>query len=226
MTLTIRHPIRAIVCSLVLLHVLPALANAQPSASIPILQYGIASWYGEKFHGHQTANGEVYDMFQLTAAHKFAPLGIHAIVTDLDTKRSIRVRINDRGPFVEDRILDLSYASARRLGILQRGLARVRIQFLLETIPPAPVFIVQAGAYISQDRAARAQQALSIWNHRVWIDTTREGSRVFHRVRLGTFMKRSTAEHIALRVQALGYPASVMPISTTPPLLTPSAKSL
>jgi rare lipoprotein A len=201
MRLTIRRTVRIIACALMLLNFLPVLAGAQSSASIPILQYGIASWYGEKFHGRQTANGEVYDMFQLTAAHKFAPLGIHAIVTNLDTKRSVRVRINDRGPFV-------------------------RIQFLLDTTPPAPIFIVQAGAYTSQDRAARAQEALSTRYPRVWIDTRREGSRVFHRVRLGTFTTRSTAENIAHRVQALGYPTSVLPIPPTSRPLTPSAKLL
>lgn len=226
MKLTIRRTVRVIVSSLLLLYVLPTFAKAQSAGSIPILQYGLASWYGEKFHGQQTANGEVYDMFQLTAAHKFAPLGIHAIVTNLDTKQSVQVRINDRGPFVDDRILDLSYASARRLGMLQHGLARVRIQFLLDTTPPAPLFIVQAGAYLSPDRAARVYRALSTRYPRIWIDTTREGARVFHRVRLGAFTKRSSAENIALRVQALGYPTSVLPILPASYPLMPSAKSL
>jgi rare lipoprotein A len=227
MKLMNRHTAWTIVGSMMLLNFLAASAQAQSSRAIPIFQYGIASWYGEEFHGRQTANGEVYDMFQLTAAHKFAPLGIHAIVTDLDTGRSVRVRINDRGPFVDDRILDLSYASARRLGIIQRGLARVRIQFLLDTTPPEPIYVVQAGAYTSQNHAVRTQRALAVRYPKVWIDTTREGSQLFYRVRLGTFTKRSRAEEIAQRVQALGYSTRVLPMpSHASHRLTPSAKPL
>jgi rare lipoprotein A len=198
--------------SLFLASLLSSCGRGNVPLSVPYVQYGLASWYGKEFHGRRTANGEIYDMFQLTAAHRSAPLGIHAIVTNLDTGRSVRVRINDRGPFVANRILDLSYAAARRLGMLETGLVRVKIQFLPETLP-TPTFVVQAGAYTEQDNATRAQRALATRYPQVWITTAREGSQTFYRVRLGTFPNRAAAERVAREVRALGYAARVVPLS-------------
>jgi len=106
---------------LVLLGVALALAPRPPGYE----EVGIASWYGPGFHGKTTANGELYDMYAFTAAHKTLPFGTVVEVVDLDTGRSVVVRINDRGPFVPGRIIDLSYAAAEALGILERGTARV-----------------------------------------------------------------------------------------------------
>ncbi len=89
---------------------------------------GIASWYGEKFHGHKTSNGEVFDMYQLTAAHRNLPIPSYLRVVNLDNNRSIVVRVNDRGPFHNDRIIDLSYAAAVKLGFADRGTARVQLE--------------------------------------------------------------------------------------------------
>ena len=94
-------------------------------------EVGLASWYGEKFHGHLTSNGEIFDMYQLSAAHKSLPIPSYVTVTNLDNNRSIVVRINDRGPFHNDRILDLSYAAAWKLGFSDRGTARVQVEALL-----------------------------------------------------------------------------------------------
>ena len=91
---------------------------------------GVASWYGAKFHGKKTANGERYDMHAMTAAHTTLPMPSRVRVTNLDNGRSIIVRVNDRGPFVKDRIIDLSRAAAEALGYLQQGTARVRVQTL------------------------------------------------------------------------------------------------
>ncbi|MDQ6968274.1 MAG: septal ring lytic transglycosylase RlpA family protein [Mariprofundaceae bacterium] len=93
-------------------------------------QTGTASWYGKKFHGRKTANGERYDMHAMSAAHKTLPLPTMVRVTNLDNGRSVVVRVNDRGPFVKNRIIDLSYAAARSLGYDQKGTARVRVQTL------------------------------------------------------------------------------------------------
>lgn len=90
---------------------------------------GIASWYGDDFHGRKTANGEIYDMNRLTAAHPTLPMPVYAYVTNLANNRTILVRINDRGPFVANRIIDLSRASARALGLERQGLARVRVRY-------------------------------------------------------------------------------------------------
>lgn len=95
---------------------------------------GTASWYGKKFHGHNTSNGEVYDMYSFSAAHKNLPLPTYLKVTNLDNQRSVIVRVNDRGPFHGDRLIDLSYAAAVRLDYHKSGLARVRI----EAITPRP----------------------------------------------------------------------------------------
>jgi len=91
---------------------------------------GIASWYGEQFHNRNTANGEVFDMDLVTAAHKTLPLPSIVEVTDLDTGRKIKVRVNDRGPFVSGRIIDLSKGAAKKLGTYQRGVARVRVRYI------------------------------------------------------------------------------------------------
>jgi len=91
---------------------------------------GIASWYGRDFHGKHTANGETYDMHALSAAHKTLPLPTLARVTNLENGRSVIVRVNDRGPFVKERLIDLSYAAAKQLGYADRGTAHVRVQTL------------------------------------------------------------------------------------------------
>ncbi|NNE58731.1 MAG: septal ring lytic transglycosylase RlpA family protein [Hellea sp.] len=90
---------------------------------------GVASWYGDKFHGKPTANGEAYDKNALTAAHKTLPLNSYVYVTNLETGKSLKVRLNDRGPFIDGRIIDLSEAAAGALGIRGEGLGRVRVQY-------------------------------------------------------------------------------------------------
>ena len=89
---------------------------------------GTASWYGAKFHGYKTANGEIYDMYAMTAAHKTLPLPSYARITNLDNNRSVVVRVNDRGPFHGDRKIDLSWAAAKRLGYQDKGVASVKIE--------------------------------------------------------------------------------------------------
>ena len=106
-----------------------------PVTKNPTLSYkqswtGIASWYGEKFHGKLTANGEIYDMYSMTAAHKTLPLGTVVKVSNLDNKKSVKVRINDRGPYIEGRLIDLSFAAAKKLGYENLGTANVRLQVI------------------------------------------------------------------------------------------------
>lgn len=93
-------------------------------------QQGTASWYGTKFHGHLTSNGEIYDMYQMSAAHKSLPIPCYVRVTNLDNGRTAIVRVNDRGPFHGDRIIDLSYAAATKLGYAHKGVARVNIEVI------------------------------------------------------------------------------------------------
>jgi rare lipoprotein A len=99
--------------------------------------YGVASWYGPKFHGKLTANGEIYDMYKYTAAHKILPIGTKVKVTNLNNNKSVIVRINDRGPFVKERIIDLSYVAAKQIGIDKTGTAPVKL-LVLSTPNPIP----------------------------------------------------------------------------------------
>lgn len=97
-------------------------------SAVGFVEQGIASWYGNKFHGHLTANGEYYDMYSMTAAHKHLPLPTYVRVTNLHNEKSVIVRVNDRGPFHPDRIIDLSFAAAYKLDMLNHGTARVRVE--------------------------------------------------------------------------------------------------
>jgi len=102
-----------------------ASATATPAAAE---QVGTASWYGPRFHGRQTANGEIFNQHALTAAHRTLPLGTIAEVINIENGKSVRVRINDRGPYVGERVIDLSRAAARRLDMIDQGLAKVRVK--------------------------------------------------------------------------------------------------
>jgi peptidoglycan lytic transglycosylase len=124
----IRHQIGAAAMALLLLHA-AACATTRP-ASAPRGEVGNASYYAGEHHGGRTASGERYDMEAMTAAHRTLPFGTRARITNLENGRSVTVRINDRGPWTKGRILDLSYAAARRLGIIVSGVARIRIQVL------------------------------------------------------------------------------------------------
>ena len=94
------------------------------------IEYGMASWYGSEFHGRPTASGEIYNMNDMTAAHNSLPLGSRVMVTNLENGKSIEVTINDRGPFVEGRIIDLSYGAAKRLDFIKEGTTDVKIDVL------------------------------------------------------------------------------------------------
>lgn len=109
----------------------PAVA---PAGRRTTIQIGTASWYGPGFHGRETASGETFNQHALTAAHRTLPLGTEATVTNLETGQSVRVKINDRGPYVPGRHLDLSRAAARQIGLTRKGVAKVKI----EAKPPRP----------------------------------------------------------------------------------------
>ena len=104
----------------------------------PRIQYGLASWYGRERHGKRTASGESFDSNQLVAAHRTAPFGTYALVTNLANGRTVQVRINDRGPAVAGRVVDLSYAAARQLDMVRVGVTRVKVEFLAAPLPGFP----------------------------------------------------------------------------------------
>jgi rare lipoprotein A len=124
-------------------------------------EQGVASWYGSDFHGRRTANGEKYNMYAMTAAHRTLPMQTRVLVTNLRNNRQVTVRINDRGPFVKDRILDLSYSAAKRLDLVTSGTAPVRIQALEPRPRPAQGrFYIQTGSYRHRDNALEQRRQM------------------------------------------------------------------
>jgi rare lipoprotein A len=168
---------------------------------------GLASWYGKPYHGRRTASGEIYDMHALTAAHRSLAFGAMVRVTRRDTGADVTVRINDRGPFVEGRVIDLSYAAARKIGLDVDGVAPVKITLLGRqgTTKRTPeraerrenCFWVQVGAFADRGNALRAEADLEGGGETVVV---LEGADHLWRVRLGPFDGRRAAEKACDRV--------------------------
>ena len=120
----------------------------------PFRQRGLASWYGRKFQGQKTSSGEIYDMFAMTAAHKTLPIPSYAKVTNVENGKSVIVRVNDRGPFHSNRIIDLSYAAAKRIGILAKGSGLVEVERVFAGMPAEPVQTAKAPVTPPEPEAA------------------------------------------------------------------------
>jgi rare lipoprotein A len=179
------------------------------------IERGVASWYGPTFHGVSTSSGERYDMYAMTAAHKTLPLPTYARVTNLRNGRSIVVRINDRGPFVANRLIDLSYTAAEKLGMIREGTTLVEVRALTPGQPdelsraveaPPPALYVQAGAFADPRNAQRVVDRLHAAGlHTAFIVLPVDGgkSRLF-RVRLGPVTSVGQFDQLAARLAALG----------------------
>ena len=165
-------------------------------------QKGVASWYGQKFHGRRTANGEVYDMYGMTAAHKQLPFDTLVEVKNLDNGRSVRVRINDRGPFVRGRIIDLTYTAADKIGMVGPGTARVKIRVVGRAGVEGRYFTVQVGAYSSVEAARELKRDLRGYPH-----VRIESSDGLHRVLVGKFDKEKKAKQALERLRQDGHDA-------------------
>lgn len=173
------------------------------------VERGIASWYGPGFHGNRTASGQRYDMWALTAAHRFLPLGTIVEVRNLDNDRTVRVTINDRGPFKKHRILDLSRAAADALGILGPGTAPVEIVAVgIEPIGGI-LFSVQVGAFLELTRAQALADSLRASYPQVTVTT----DEVWSRVKLGEFGDRDAAESLARELRSAGFTPLVLATS-------------
>lgn len=174
-------------------------------------QTGIASWYGPDFHGRPTSNKEIYDMYDMTAAHNTLPFGTMVMVTNLDNGKTAIVRINDRGPFVGERIIDLSYAAARVLDIVGPGTARVRLEVLRGPLsgPRGSGFSVQVGSFISPTNAEALRKKLRGRYNDVYISRFKTSSGVYFRVRLKA-EDRGSALNLARRLLDDGYPVIVL----------------
>ena len=185
------------------------------------VQTGIASWYGKKFHGRKTSNGEIYDMYAMTAAHKTLPMGVDVRVSHLQTGRSILVRVNDRGPFVAGRIIDLSYSAASQLGIVEAGTAQVRIEALgyrrvedgqisyrSPTSYDAGSFAVQIGAFGVADNANRLAARMQQRYGKSEVQEATIDGRTYYRVRVGNYRSLKKADQAAETFSSSGFPGS------------------
>ncbi len=179
---------------------------------------GIASWYGSKFHGRRTSSGETYDMYAMTAAHKTLPLPTYVQVTNLSNGRRVVLKVNDRGPFHENRIIDLSYVAAAKLGVLKRGTAMVEVRAIgpdgspsvvsVSTTPTPTASIgmfVQAGAFVEAANAKRLRDRLrSLTAYTVWIDQVEQGENALYRVRLGPVEGVDQVDRLIANLTGLG----------------------
>ena len=184
-------------------------------------QEGIASWYGPKFHGKKTSSGEIYDMYAMTAAHKTLPLPSYLEVKNLENGRKIIVRVNDRGPFHDNRIVDLSYTAALKLDMFAKGTALVEIRAInprsytaggapVETRPKVdtkttpPQFYIQVGVFADQNNAENLKNKLLTLQTPVQVDETRLNETAVYRVKIGPLDDIGTADALVYQLEPLG----------------------
>jgi len=184
-------------------------------------QFGKASWYGREFHGKKTANGEIYNMYDMTAAHKTLPFDTYVRVRNIENNRTAVVRINDRGPFARGRIIDLSYSAAKKLGIVGPGTTDVKIVALAgpgETNASAgkptsyPVtdlyqgnFTVQIGAFGDRENAEKLRNQLARTYQNVYITSYYDGRDTFYRVKVGRYSNLAQANRFESMMIRKGY---------------------
>lgn len=177
-------------------------------------QRGKASWYGKKFHGRKTSNMEVFDMYKLTAAHRTLPLPSYVEVTNLDNNRKVIVRVNDRGPFVGKRIIDLSWAAAKLLGYEKQGVANVHIKLIQTPDKQNQQTQLLEEKYLQIGAYSEHQTAQNIANDLIQLDllpvkiSKSETSTPFYRVRLGPLTMDETLDTIIQKVHTSGFPDS------------------
>jgi rare lipoprotein A len=175
-----------------------------PGYPVGFVERGVASWYGPGFHGNKTANGERYDMHQLTAAHRTLPLGSIAVVRSMSTGRQVTVRINDRGPFARGRVLDLSLAGAHALGMTGAGTDQIELRVVGYQGRTAEMGVlrVQVGSFSGQENALNLLERVKHLypGGRIQIVALPEGKR--YRVQIGQFSSEVQAEAAALHLES------------------------
>ena len=177
---------------------------------------GTASWYGSKFHGHLTSNGETYDMYSMSAAHKSLPLPSYVKVTNLANNKEVIVRVNDRGPFHEDRIIDLSYAAAHRLDMLKTGTARVAIEVIyienpesiaLAELKETKVHYIQVLASSNKSKVDHLAKTLE---NKYQVKTRLQTSNNLYKLQLGPIGQQRLATKLNLELKENGFPQSYL----------------
>ncbi len=175
--------------------------------------YGTASWYGGKFIGRKTANGEIFTSQSLTAANKTLPFNTSVLVTNLNNSKSVIVRINDRGPYVGDRVIDLSYAAAKTIDMIGTGTARVRLEIvkpgegvgMQESRFKTGMYYLQIGFFSVRENAENLRSRLSGRFSNSLIDQDTIGSRKYYRVFVGPFEDQIATYIEADKLKNMGY---------------------
>ena len=175
-----------------------------PPAPAPVgyTEEGSASWYGNPFHGRRASNGEVYDMYKLTAAHRTLPFETMVRVTNLNNGKSTTVRITDRGPFVGNRIIDLSLAAAREIESVGPGVVPVRIEVLGNVDVTAGFFTVQVGAFKDRGNAERLRDRLALSYTPIFIQQYDSPEGIFYRLRVGKVSGEDAANELAEQLRS------------------------
>lgn len=182
---------------------------------------GIASWYGLKFHGELTSNGETYNMYAMSAAHKHLPIPSYVRVTNLENGKQVVVRVNDRGPFHKGRVIDLSYAAATKLGYASKGTAKVKLELIKPVLPVSEgetvhtaasgqdkiAHFIQVAAFSSRPSAEAVRNTLAAESGigDIFVASYEAGGASVHRVRVGPFSTEKSAEHSLKRLKAKGF---------------------
>jgi rare lipoprotein A len=182
----------------------PPPAERQPAVPGEYVEEGVASWYGVPFDGHRTSNGDIYDMHQFTAAHRTLPFGAVVRVTNLRNGKQTEVRINDRGPFVANRVIDLSLSAAQAIDMVGTGTAPVRLEMISGSNPFVGFFGVQVGAFQLQENAERLQARLAASYSPVNIVLYDSPNGLFYRVRVGRLPTESAARQLADQLRSNG----------------------
>ncbi|OGW40332.1 MAG: hypothetical protein A2Y97_10400 [Nitrospirae bacterium RBG_13_39_12] len=180
----------------------------------PEHDYAVASWYGSDFQGKPTSSGEIFNMYALTCAHKEYPFGTRLKVTNISNKKSVSCLVNDRGPFVEGRDIDLSYAAAKEIGLIGHGVCDVTIEYLgrdtsyvkeVKYLSDSGVFTIQVGSFSDRLNAVRMKAALEFKYSNVFINEVEINGKQYYRVRIGKFYKRDDAYQLAETLADEGY---------------------
>jgi rare lipoprotein A len=182
-------------------------------ATSPSTVFGTASWYGPGFDGHRTSSGVVYNQEALTAASVMFPLGSSVRVTDLANGRVVDVTVNDHGPYLHGRAIDLSHRAALALGMIGPGTAPVRMDVLASPGGGPPIgmrYFVQVGSYANPANAQRMRMRVARYYPDATIVEASDGDAHYYRVRMGAFIDRDTAAARAERLAELGYPAEII----------------
>lgn len=191
------------------------------------VEKGVASWYGGKFHGRKTASGEIYNMHAKTAAHKTLPINTLLLVKNLENQKETVVRVNDRGPFVKGRIIDLSLTSAKELDIVKKGTARVQIVALGEAVSYRQAnetinrflphndfetgeFYIQIGSFTNPLNAGKLKNKMLGWGKKATVRLYNDGTATYYRVHVRAGTSLSTAKRMTRVLGKAGYPGFVV----------------